>query len=380
MNGRSAGMMTAAADSGDRQIALLSCGPAEHAITDLSRRTADLAVRQGFSGPIGYEPNPARLLDLVAGLPAGIRVVGLQVSDWIYARVDGGAAVAIGAAAEQLARRGAAFVLTLHDLPRPGPDGLFESRAAGYRELAAAADAVVVCSRYERDLLAALGADPGRCAVLPLPVDVDTDLVAPVDRPPADPVPPAHPFPPADLSPRGHPVPPAERTVGIFGFLYPGKGHREVIEALAGTGITVLALGRPSDGQEYLLGQLTELARQRGVTFEITGYLPAGELGSRLRRVGVPVCPHTAISASASINAWIGAGRRPLVADGPYAAELAERMPGALSRFPPEAMRARIQAALNAPEQTWWPAGTPVGPSSDQIAARYLTLLRGIPT
>ena len=339
-----------------RAIALLTCGPAEHAITDLGRRTAELAVRQGFSGSTGFESDPARLLDLVAELPAPVRVVGLHLSDWIYRRVDGGATAAVGSAAELLARRGAVLVLTLHDLPRPGADGLFDGRALGYRELAGMAAAVLVSSAHERDLLTGLGADPSRCVVLPLPVDVDAEPAA--ARPPSTPDP----------------------TVGIFGFLYPDKGHREVIEALAGTGATVLALGRPSDGQEYLVGELSEVARQCGVAFRVTGYLPAAELRHRLRLVGVPVCPHTAISASASINAWIGAGRRPLVVDGRYARELADRMPGALARYPPEALRTEILARFDAPEQTWWPAGTPVGPSSDQVAQRYLAILGGIPT
>lgn len=348
------------ADRDDRQIAVLSCGPAEHAITDLSRRTAELALRCGFMGSTGYEPDPARLLDLVAELPAAVRVVGLHLSDWIYSRVDGGAAAAIRAAAELLARRDAVLVLTLHDLPRPGPDGFLDNRAARYRKLAALAGVVLVCSRYERDLLTGLGADARRCVVLPLPVDVEPPAAV---RPPA----------------AGPPTAP-DPTVGIFGFLYPDKGHREVIEALAGTGATVLALGRPSDGQEYLVGELSGLARQRGVAFQVTGYLPAAELGSRLRQVGVPVCPHTAIGASASINAWIGAGRRPLVVDGPYAGELADRMPGALSRCPPEALRARILAAFDAPERTWWRPGTPVGPSSNEVADRYLAILRGTST
>ncbi|GMA87926.1 hypothetical protein GCM10025868_31760 [Angustibacter aerolatus] len=100
--------------------------------------------------------------------------------------------------------------VTLHDLPQPADGRWFDAR----RALAAAAVAgcrrVVVSSEHERRLLAAClppGTDLSHVHVVPLPLD-------------------AHPAGPG--RPPHHPV------VGALGFVYPGKGHDDVLEALRG--------------------------------------------------------------------------------------------------------------------------------------------------
>jgi glycosyltransferase involved in cell wall biosynthesis len=235
---------------------------------------------------------------------------------------------------------------TLHDLPIVPPAGapvdpLALRRTAAYRRVALACAGVVVNSRHEQERLAAIlgGACPP-VTVIPLPVD-----------------------PPADRRPDPRPV----RNVAVLGFLYPGKGHDEVLRAVAALPpeIMMTALGRPSDGHEDLAGELQQLARSLHRTLEVTGFVPDAELPAALHAAGVPVAPHRTVSASGSIATWLGAGRRPLVPDVAYTRELEQRCPGALWLYPPDAagLTGCLLAAVAHPEQTWL-GEVAVGPST----------------
>jgi glycosyltransferase involved in cell wall biosynthesis len=204
----------------------------------------------------------------------------------------------------------------------------------------------VVCSAHERSGLRALGGDADH--VLPLPIDAR--LVPAAPRP--------------------------EPTVGVLGWVYPGKGHAELAEALATLGrpTTLVALGAVSAGHEGLDAELAERCAVLGVGFRCTGYLDDMTLLQEAARVAVPVCPHRHVSASASIGSWLSAGRRPLVAEGGYARETAERLPGALRVT--DDLPTAIAGALDDPSSTVLPADVPVGPTTAEAAAAQDDLLR----
>lgn len=351
----------------DDRVAVGTVGPPANGISMLARRLAAAATAQGFGGTVVDEPDPGRLPALVRQLPAGVRVLHLHVSDWMFADAGVDPAGMPAALDPELAGRGIRLALSLHDVPQwsDGPQ-LVRRRAATYRRWTERAAQVVVSSEHERALLGeVVGGPAGPVAVVPLPIDpLAVDPLA-IDPVPGDPAP-----EPGETArdPTGDPV------VAVFGFLYPGKGHRELIEELTGVGpgLTVLAVGRPSQRHPELPADLGRQAAARGLRFRVTGFVPDAELAGQLRAPVVPVAPQTRISASASINAWIGAGRRPLVADGRYARELAARLPGAIRIYPPGGLSDQVRLAILDPARTWLPAGVPIGPTTRTVAATYL--------
>lgn len=186
--------------------------------------------------------------------------------------------------------------VSLHDIPQPqeGADR-FARRCPAYRRLAGEADLVVCNSRHE----AAFFNSP--VAVIPLPVPA-------VDSP----------------------YDPEPGTVGTVGFIYPGKGHDDLIRALAGTGLQLRALGGVSAGHDDWAEYLQDLATECGVSLHITGYLSEEDLAVEMGRIAVPVCAHRHYSASGSLMTWLGAGRHVLVSDSSYTREMADRWPGRL--------------------------------------------------
>ncbi|GAA2009864.1 glycosyltransferase [Nakamurella flavida] len=321
----------------DPVLAWAVCGPVDHGVVEV----ADRIARADGGGIV--EPDPARLASLADRLPPGTRVLHLHVTDWLF----GGSAAAarVGELADRLTARGVQLTLTLHDLPQPS-DGaeLFDRRTSTYRELVARAAAVVVSSDHERRLLAEIGVPVEDVAVIPLAID---------------------PLPTVDVAVESG-------TVGVFGYLYPGKGHAEVLEALLRRGSgTLVAVGRPSDRHADLVDELAGAAHAGGVGFRCTGYVPADRVATELRRVAVPVAPHTHVSASGSINSWLAAGRRPLVPAGRYVRELADRLPGSLTLYDPADLDGALERAFAEPGSTWLAGDLAVGPSTAEVAGRY---------
>lgn len=184
--------------------------------------------------------------------------------------------------------------ISLHDIPQPEEGAeRFARRSPAYRRLAEAADLVAGNSRHEASFF------DSPVEVIPLPVPA--------------------------IESRYEPEP---GTVGVLGFIYPGKGHDDVIRALAGTGLKVRALGGVSAGHENWARHLRELATECGVDLHITGYLSDADLAAEMGRIAVPVCAHRHYSASGSLMTWLGAGRRVLVSDSPYTREMAGQWPG----------------------------------------------------
>lgn len=264
---------------------------------------------------------------------------------------------------------GVPATVTLHDAPQPsdGPVSLGR-RAAAYGRVAAAARAVACSSAHEATLL---DRHVGAAAHV---------IAHYVERTPVTPG-------------------PTEPTVAILGFIYPGKGHAEVIDAVAalarqrrvskgpgpletlqsrstigvykGPGPLehapgVVALGGPAEGHEGDVEALRRRARAAGVTLTVTGYLDDDALARRLATAGVPVAAHQHVSASGSIATWIGAGRRPLVPDGPYARELPE---GTVTRYTD--LAAALADALTGPRSTWRAPGVDPGPDPRATADAY---------
>lgn len=351
------------------QIALVTCGPVEHGISRFGRSLAAAAREEGFTGPVVHEDRPLQLISVLDRLSAKVRLVHLQTNDWLFTDATHRAEDSIRPFARELAERGAALSLTLHDLPhRAVSPELYRRRAATYAALATEAVAVIVCSRHERLLLEEAAAAT-RAAFDQSPTKMPLVEVIPLPVPEMPSVNTHDPTPTSCAS--------TGPTVGILGYVYPGKGHQEVLEELAGLAdLTVLAIGEPSDGHRAMLPELEALGLARGTGFLTTGFIPDEHLTAHLRSVTVPVAPAEQISASASINSWIAAGRRPLVMAGRYTQELQDRMPGAVTLYRKGELRAKVVGALSDPASTWLPPAFRSSPTSGEVASRYLRLLR----
>lgn len=324
----------------------LVLGPAEHGV---SAHALDLATAGGLATLHLAAPSPPRLPELLAALAgAAPDVVHLHVTDRLCGATPEQAADLVVAVAERHR-----LTVTLHDLPQDS-DGPQNSRrrALAYGRIAAAADGVQVSSEHERALLAQVA--PGvAVTVVPLPVPRRTGA--------------PHPGGGSDDGASA-----AVPTVGVLGFLYPGKGHAEVLAALDRIDrpdVPLVALGRPSDGHEHLVDDLRRSAGDREVV--VTGYLDDLELDRQIARITVPVCAPSHVSASGSLHRWIGCGRRPVVLGSRYAREVEDALPGALLLT--DDLPAALQDALAHPEQTWRtgaaPGWDPAAASAAQTAA-----------
>ena len=240
-------------------------------------------------------------------------------------------------------RRTHPLVVTLHDVPGADADRARDTRrSAGYRRVVAAADAVVVCSAVEADRL-----DP-RPTVVPLPAG---PLAAPGRTPSW-----------ADRT-----------TLGVLGFVYPGKGHERVLDAAADTGATVVAIGAASPGHAPLVQQLHDRARAGGVDLVVTGALSEADLHAAALAVTVPVASYATTGASASLVTWLAAGRRPVTSTGPYARELDARWPDRLLLT--DDLAAGVRGGLAAPATTWGEPAPPRGDVAALLRSVYASVL-----
>lgn len=240
--------------------------------------------------------------------------------------------------------------VTLHDLPQPSDGTGFARRSEAYRRVVDAADTVVVNSLHEQALLGDI--HPGRTSttVIPLPVHRGTASVRPV----LDPV------------------------AAVLGYIYPGKGHREVVTAIAerGTELALRALGAPSAGHERDASDLVRLGQRLGVEVSITGYLTDRQLRAAASTAAVPVVAHQHISASGSINSWISAGRRPVAIRSRYTEEMEALRPGTLRLVQPAELAAAIADAAEDPASTMLGPDTSTRPHLDDAASAYVDLWR----
>ncbi|GAA1929151.1 hypothetical protein GCM10009737_33840 [Nocardioides lentus] len=279
-------------------------------------------------------------------LPAPGTPVHVHFTDRLY----GGTPEAAAAALVRLAARHPTTV-TLHDVPQPSDGEWFARRRDSYAAVLAAARGWVTSSETERATVAAHCAPRTVGGVVPLPI---------VPAPPA----------PVDG--------PRERSVAVFGWVYPGKGHVEALEAAALLGDTpeqrpaVRALGSVAAGHDDLLAELAARADGLGVRFSTTGWLDDVEAARRMLVAGVGLVAHANLSASGSLNSWVALGRRPLVRAGDYTREMARLRPGTLDLYDADdgvaSLAARVAARLDGPPDV---LGPPPRPHLDDTAAAY---------
>jgi glycosyltransferase involved in cell wall biosynthesis len=299
-------------------------GPPDHGVVRYAHEVAQ-GVSESFQRRGRLAEPPPRRVDsrdeVVRGHPLHV-----HFTDRIFGSSPDRAAASFEAIASL-----APVSVTLHDIPQ-GSDGAASLllRRECYRRVVSSARGVVCNSFHEVSLLRELdilgpGPDP-----MVIPLAASPPVIEPIVPSGFDPV------------------------VALVGWVYPGKGHREVIDSLANVrgGVGVIALGSASVGHESDLSTLTLHAESLGVPFRATGRLSDEELRLWCRRVAVPIAAHQHISASASILTWLGAGRRPLVVDSRYTREMLELRPGTMTLFDPGHMDAAISSALADPAST----------------------------
>lgn len=299
-------------------------GPDEHGVVEHA-----LAVAAATGSGVHRLPDGPTVPFLAGGV-ADAAVAHLHYTDRLYGPNSECAADGFCELASRLTGR---IVVSLHDVPDPDSSGHSARRVAAYRRVSERADLLIVASTTEQERLRRCGID-GDSRVVPLPI-------GPIARC----------RPPDRLDGRA-------RVVGVLGFIYPGKGHAEVIAAAARAQrkVTVWAIGRPSDGHDDVAAALERQAATLARHFVVTGFVDAAELADLLGTVDVPVVPTRRPSASASLNRWIAAGRRPLVAANPYSCELAAAAPDLITLYEAErsgSLDDAIATAVDDPAWTW---------------------------
>jgi hypothetical protein len=309
------------------QLVTVIVGPAEHGVVQHAGTIA---------AAVGGRTIRAEHSELVPSIDrTDADVAHLHYTDQLFGPDTSSAAACFAALAR---RTGVPLVVTLHDVPLADGTARSARRAQAYRTVAGTATAAIVSSRSELRRLRDHGID-GDVAVVPLPVP--------------------HP-PPVLTGPRSRPREViGAAAIGILGFIYPGKGHLDVIDALGAmdrSDVVAVAIGRASDGHDQLGAELADRARHTGRRLVTTGYLDDTDVATWLTCIDVPIVPAAQPSASASLHTWIGAGRRPLVAASPYACEVATHGDDLVTLYPPGDARrlaTAIGRALEDPASTW---------------------------
>jgi glycosyltransferase involved in cell wall biosynthesis len=266
-------------------------------------------VRVHAPGPPGHGVvRHARAVASLVG-EAGPDLVHAHFTDALYGP---DIATAAEAFAGWAADAGRPLVVTLHDVPGADPDPARDARrAAGYRRVIARADAVVVSSRHEAERVLRVAGVVAR--VIPLPL-------------------------PRAAEPSAPPPWAGEDSLVVVGFVYPGKGHELALDLAADRGLRVVAAGAVSPGHRAPAGLL------------VTGPLSDAGLAAAIRAATVPFVANPGVSASGSLLAWLAHGRRPVVAAGPYADEVAADT-GAF--VPARDLDAAVDRAVRDPASTW---------------------------
>lgn len=140
------------------------------------------------------------------------------------------------------------------------------------------------------------------------------------------------------------------KTVTLLGWIFPGKGHRLLVEAMPELppDVRIIFAGRPSEGCEWLAEEILTLAKTKGVEDRllITGYLSEEELERYLAATDLAICPFETCSASGSLSTWISVAHLILASDLPQIGEYNRLEPGAIKTFQPYTSEALAQAIL----------------------------------
>lgn len=323
----------------------LVVGPPEHGVTRYALRLAGAAP----SDPVVHvrqRLDKHSVAAVLARLPGRDGHVHVHVTDHLFGASPDEAADVL----EQIGRQ-VPTTVTLHDLPQASDGRRQQDRARSYARVVATSRGAVVSSRHELGLLRELlgDADPSRLAV----VDHVVEAIA---------------------TPRPDGAT-AQRDVVVLGFVYPGKGHDEALDALATTDpdVGLVALGRPSPGHDDLVDDLARRAGEQRRRFVCTGWLEDAEVHRRLVTAAVPLVAHQHVSASGSLATWLSVGRRPVVPRNRYAEEVEARLPGALRVV--DDLADGVRHALARPASTWLDDDVVLGPSAAEAAARLQQLV-----
>jgi hypothetical protein len=312
---------------------LVEIGDAKHGVARYSRQLgSSLAQVTGVDRTVAIDDLPA----------VGAQRVHVHFTDRLWASSP-------ELAAERFERLAAtvAVSVTLHDVPQPSDGPVNQRRRSDcYLRVVTAATAIACNSEHEASLLAVFTETTPE--IIPIPVDMQ----------------------PAEIGSG-----PLDGDVAIVGYFYPGKGHREAVDAVAQLGRAstgVRALGKASAGHENDLADLVTHARVHGVEFTTTGFLSDAALARACRTASVPLAAHQHVSASASLATWISAGRKPLIPNTRYSREMLTLRPGTATLYEPQLLASAIAAALDAPESTWLGSDAVTGPDSVATAEQYL--------
>ncbi|MDY6054753.1 hypothetical protein [Micrococcus sp.] len=355
------------------RVLYVSTGPTDHGVVRHGIRTALALSNLGLHAECLHAADATGFQGLTGTLAhaaAAGDIVHLDVTDALFGPTPTAAADVL----TQLLPPQAA--VTLHDIPQPAEgEERFRARAEAYRRIARHVAAVVVSSEHERALLRELTDVPAH--VVPLPVE---------DRR-------------AQVAAAGVVLPPAlegiEKDVVVFGFLYPGKGHRRALDALAELRSQwgdspllprrVTALGPVSTGHAALVPELTRHAQERGLAFRVTGFQPDDVADAALLAAGIPVAAHRNVSSSGSMNSWLSVGRRPAVPAGRYVDEMARLRPGTLRVVPTEgvdltyALAEAIAEAVEDPCRTWVDRSATLRPGPEDTARALVSVWAKMP-
>jgi hypothetical protein len=264
-----------------------------------------------------------------------------------------------------------ALTVTVHDVPQTSDGTGLERRVAAYTRMFAAVDAAAVNSQHEQRLVA--------------------DFLPGVATPHAIPLG-ARRSSPSGLRSREHDAARSGRrdlVVLLAGYIYPGKGHAQAIEAAADAAralrragepvgaVVVRAIGAPSTGHEGDVAVLRNEAERLGVRFDVTGFLAGPSFDKRMMDEGIPLAAHEHVSASRSMLDWVEVGRRPLVVDSRYAREMDRLRPRTIARYEPAELALRLVEAWRDPKRTTLPAGASLRPTLADVAEDYLSWWNG---
>ncbi len=324
----------------------LVVGSSEHGVTRYALRLAASVPSDGVVRVVGRLDRDS-LAGTLARLPGRDGHVHVHVTDHLFGASPDEAADVLEGIGRQVPT-----TVTLHDLPQSSDGARQQDRARSYARVVAASRGAVVSSRHELGLLRRLLGDAA------------SDRLAVVD----------HVVQTADVPAR---VPRADgpRDVVVLGFLYPGKGHDEALDAVADADpdVGLVALGRPSPGHEDLVDHLARRARRLGRRFVCTGWLDDAEVHDRLAAAAVPLVAHQHVSASGSLATWLSVGRRPVVLRNTYAEEVGGRLPGSLQLV--DDLGQGVRAALTDPASTWLRDDVVLGPTAAAASAELQRLV-----
>ena len=340
---------------------LVLVGPPQHGVSAYATDLAEALTGAGFAVSMPVVPDA----EAAVARAAGTDRVHVHFTDRIFGRTPEDAA--------DLVERMAALTrlsVTLHDLPQPSDGARFARRARAYGRVLAAVRGAVVSSEHEANLVATHLTPPTHpVQVIPIGTRVPC---APQTRVPQT-------RDPAADAPAGQ----GALRVLIAGFIYPGKGHLEAIDAVAAvrenlraTGepleeATVVAIGSASPGHEADVEFLRRHAAASGVILRVTGYLDDVAYRAAVSAHGLPLAAHQPLSASRSMLDWVEQGRSPLVADSPYAREMDRLRPNTLRLYQPAQLAEQLEDGWRRPGSTRLAPDTPLHPTLIDSALAY---------